>query len=595
MNDSSPSPSRLLRAYAAVAKWSLWLLLAGWLVLVLAWGALHGWIVPRIGELRPDLEIEAGRVLGVPVRIGGISAHSEGLFPTFEFQDVVLLDPQGRAALRLPRVLAALSPRSLWNLGFEQLYIDRPELDVRRAVDGRVFIAGLDFSGASDSGRAADWFFRQTEFVIRNGTVRWTDEMRSAPPLALQQVEFVMRNRGLRHALRLDATPPPLWGERFSLRGLFRQPLLTVHPGRWQDWDGQLHGDFSRVDVSQLRRHADLGVEVSEGYGALRAWADIEHGQLAGGVADVMLANVSTTLGPQLTPLALRSISGRIGGKLLARGFEVQTQGLQFETREGQLWPGGNLFLLWTDEEGRRPAQGELRADKLDLFALSQIATRLPLGKATHAALAAYAPKGLVETVQAKWQGPLDAMQKYEAKGRAVGLEVAARPAAAGPGQPARAGTPGIRGAGLDFDLSQAAGKARLRMRDGAVDVPGVFEDPLIRIGELTADLQWQVDGQAIAATVSNLKFSNADAQGEGQVSWRTGATRSGPLPRRAGPAGQHQSRRRQQGASLSALGRAQDGARLCARVGPAGEGLRREVSRQGRPARLPVQGAAAG
>ncbi len=524
MNDSPPSPSRPLKAYAAVAKWSLWLLLVAWLVLVLAWGALNGWIVPRIGELRPDLEIEAGRVLGVPVRIGSISARSEGLFPSFDLQDVVLLDPQGRPALRLPRVLAALSPRSLWNLGFEQLYIDSPELDVRRAVDGRVFIAGLDFSGASGNGRAADWFFRQTEFVIRNGTVRWTDEMRGAPPLALNQVEFVMRNSIRRHALRLDATPPAEWGDRFTLRGLFRQPLLTVHDGRWQDWDGQLHGDFSRVDVSQLRRYANLGVEVSEGHGALRAWADIEHGQLAGGVADVMLADVSTTLGPQLTPLALQSISGRIGGRLLAHGFEVQTQGLQFETREGQLWPGGNLSVLWTDAQGRQPAQGEMRADKLDLFALSQIATRLPLGDAAHAALAAYAPKGLVETVQAKWQGPLDALQQYEAKGRAVGLELAARASATLPGQPAHAGTPGIRAAAIDFDLSQAGGKARLSVHDGAIDVPGVFEDPVIRIGELSADLQWQVDGQAIAVTVSNLKFSNADAQGEGKASWRTGA-----------------------------------------------------------------------
>ncbi|MEO8655881.1 MAG: TIGR02099 family protein, partial [Ramlibacter sp.] len=369
MNDSPPSPSRLLKAYAAVAKGSLWLLLAGWVVLVLAWGALHGWIVPRIGELRPDLEIEAGRVLGVPVRIGSITARSEGLFPSFELQDVELLDPQGRPALRLPRVLAALSPRSLWNLGFEQLYIDSPELDVRRARDGRVFIAGLDFAGADVSGdsRAADWFFRQTEFVIRNGTVRWTDEMRDAPPLALSQVEFVMRNSVRRHAMRLEATPPAEWGDRFSLRGLFRQPLLTVHDGRWQNWDGQLHGDFSRVDVTRLRRYANLGVEVGEGHGAVRAWADIEHGQITGGVAALLLADVSATLGRQLQPLALRSISGRIGGKLLVAGFEVQTQDLQFETREGQRWPGGNLFLRWTDADGRHPAQGELRADKLDL------------------------------------------------------------------------------------------------------------------------------------------------------------------------------------------------------------------------------------
>jgi uncharacterized protein (TIGR02099 family) len=526
MNASPPSPSGPLKAYATAAKWALWLLLAGSLVLVLAWGALHAWIVPRIGELRPELEIEAGRVLGIPVRIGSIAARSQGLIPSLELSDVVLLDPRGREALRLPRVIAALSPRSLWNLGFEQLYIERPQLDVRRGADGRIFVAGLDFSRGSDDGRAADWLFRQTEFVIRNGTVHWTDEMRSAPPLTLEQVDFVMRNGARRHAMRLDATPPPAWGERFSVRGLFRQPLLSRHPGQWREWDGQAHADFTRIDVSQLRRYAHLGVEVSDGRGAVRAWADIARGQLTGGVADIVLADVSTTLGAALTPLALRSVSGRIGGKRLAGGFEFQTQRLQFETQEGQRWPGGNVFIQWMGAEGRQPARGEIRADKLDLAALTQVAARLPLGAATHSALAAYAPKGLVETVHAKWEGPLDALQKYEARGRAVRLEIASFAGAAPPGADARGATPGFRGAEVDFELTQAGGKGKLVVQQGAVDLPGVFEDPVIAIDALSADLQWQIKGQDISASVSNLKFSSADAQGEGHASWHTAPTR---------------------------------------------------------------------
>ena len=531
MNASPPTPSGPLKAYATAAKWSLWLLLAAWLVLVLAWGALHAWIVPRIGELRPELEIEAGRVLGVPVRIGAIAARSEGLIPSFELNDVVLLDPQGREALRLPRVLAALSPRSLWNLGFEQLYIDRPQLDVRRAADGRIFVAGLDFSASSgNDGRAADWFFRQTEFVIRNGTVRWTDELRAAPPLALAQVDFVMRTGARRHALRLDATPPPAWGARFSVRGLFGQPLLSVRPGQWQHWEGQAHADFSRVDLSQLRRYANFGFDVSHGHGAVRAWADIARGQLTGGVADVVMADVSTTLGAALTPLALRSVSGRIGGKLLDGGFEFETQRLQFETREGQRWPGGNVSLAWTGAQGKQPARGELRADKLDLFALGQIGARLPLGAATHAALAAYVPKGHVETVHAKWEGPLDALQKYEARGRAVRLEIAARPGQ-GAGASARPGTPGVSGADIDFDVTQAGGKGRLSVQRGALEFPGVFEEPVITLDALSADLQWQIKGQDISAFVTNLKFTNADAQGEGHGSWRTGSAAGGRFP----------------------------------------------------------------
>jgi uncharacterized protein (TIGR02099 family) len=523
MNEPTSSPSRLLKASAVAARCLLGLVLAAWLLLALTWGALHGWIVPRIGEFRPQLEIEASRVLGVPVRIGAITAQSTGLIPSFELSQVALFDAQGREALRLPRVLVALSPRSLWHRGFEQVYIDQPELEVRRDASGKIHVAGLDFASGGGNSPTADWFFTQTEIVLHGGTVRWTDEQRAAPPLMLTQVDFVMRNSARRHGLRLDATPPPGWGERFSLVGQFRQPLLSVHNGRWQDWDGQLYADLPGVDVSQLRRYADPGIDVTEGHGALRLWADVGRGQLTGGTADVALAEVSATLGPQLQPLALASVVGRLGGRLLAGGFEFSTQGLQFQTREGQRWPGGNVFVSWTGGEGQMPAQGELRADRLDLAAVAQIASRLPLGTATHDALTAYAPRGLVETVQASWQGRLGAFSRYAAKGRVLQLEIAARPAAPVPGaaheQP---GGPGVRGADVSFDLTEAGGRLSLALQRGALDLPGVFEDPLVAFEQLSADAQWQIDGEKIGVQLSNVKFANADAEGQAQLSWRT-------------------------------------------------------------------------
>ena len=521
MNATPPNPSRSLRLLAAAVKWTLWLLLAASLLLALAWGALHSFIVPRIGDLLPALEIRASQVLGIPVRIRAISAVSEGVFPSFTLEDVVLLDPQGREALRLPVVIAALSPRSLWNLGFEQLYIQQPRLDIRRAADGRVLVAGLDFSRASDNeGRGADWFFSQTEFIIQGGWIEWTDEQRGAPPVVLSQVDFVARNHGRSHLLRLDATPPAGWGRRFTLAGVFRQPLLSINPGRFQQWSGELHADFAAIDLSQLRRHATLGIDIAGGRGRMRAWADIDKGQVVGGTADVVLADVTATLSPELQALTLQSVSGRIGGRRHADGFDFHTQDLQFLTQDGQRWPGGNVAVSWSGALGQAPARGELRADRLDLGALSQIASRLPLGATAHGALQAYAPRGLVERVQARWEGPLDALSKYEARGRASGVEVAARAHPEG-----QAGTPGVRGATLDFDLNQAGGKARLTLARGALETPGVFEDPVLPFDALDADLQWQLNGEQIAVTVPRLRFSNADAQGEAEGSWKT----SGP------------------------------------------------------------------
>ncbi len=488
------------------------LVLTVWILFGVAWGALHWLIVPRIGEFRPLLEARATQILGVKVRIGAVVAYSTGTIPSFELSNVQLFDAQGREALLLPRVLAALSPRSLLYLGFEQLYVDRPELNIRRGLDGKVIVAGLDISRNenSDSG-VVDWFFSQIEFAIHDGTIRWTDEMRAAPTLELKQVDLVVRNRLRRHDMRVDATPPPQWGERFSLRGLFLQPVLSSRKGRWQDWDGQLYAAFTRVDLSELRRYADLGIDLRQGNGALTAWADINRAEVMGVVADVALGEVSVTLGHGLRSLDLQSVRGRLGGKVLAAGFEFSTQALQFQTHDGLRWPGGNVSVNYLGSEGKIQARGELKADKLDLNALSQIANRLPLDPVARATLMSHAPKGLVDSLQTSWQGPLDNLIKFEVKGRVSQLELAAA-----------AGFPGVKGANVEFDFNQLGGRGSVALASGSLAVPGIFDEPVVELLQMSTDVRWQVNAERIAVQLPNLKFSNADAQGEAQIKWET-------------------------------------------------------------------------
>lgn len=517
MLDPSTHPTRLLQCVAGLARWSLGLLVAFWLLLTIAWGALHGWIVPRIGDFRPQLEAQAARALGVPVRIGALSARTEGLIPSIELLDVTLLDDAGRSAMRLPRVVVALSPRSLLQGGFEQLYIEEPVLDARRTADGRIQVAGLDFSPQPGEGNAAaDWLFSQGEVFVRGGMLRWTDEQRGAPELALENVDLLLRNGNWHHHMRLDATPPAAWGDRFTVVGLFRAPLLRARDGNWKHWNGQVFANFARVDVSQLRHHADLGVDVAQGRGALRAWADVQRGEVVGGAADLALADVNATLGPELQALVLPSIQGRLGGRRLNGGFEFSTQALQFETDDGLRWPGGNIRLVHTAAAGKAPAQGEFRADRLDLAALAQIASRLPLGLAAHDALRHYAPEGLVDEIQASWKGPLENPQLYQVRGRIRGLALAG---ASNGVEPTRLG---LRGATVDVDMTQAGGKAALTIAEGALVLPGVFEDPVLPLDRLSADVRWQLDGQRIAVQANDVQFANADAQGEARATWHT-------------------------------------------------------------------------
>lgn len=483
----------------------------------MVWGGLHFVIVPRIAEFRPMLEQQVSRILGVAVRVGDIVVRTNGLIPSLELKDVRLLDAQGRETLKLPLVLAALSARSIMGLGLEQLTVDSPELDVRRSADGRIWVAGIPLpSGDSVDGSGTDWVLSQPELVIRHGTVTWTDELRGEPSLALTDVDWVLRNQHRVHAMRLDANPPAHWGARLSVSGIFRQPLLSRRASQWREWDGQMYADFAQVDLAELRRYADLGVDLAQGSGAVRAWVDVRHGGVTGATADLALDGVKATLSPKLEALALRGITGRLGVKLLEGGFEVSTQALQFETQDGLRWPGGNVRLTLVDGDARKPAHGELVADRLDLAAMAQIAQRLPLSDAARTQLQQLAPKGLVEQVQASWQGPPEQPTRYSAKGRVAHLEMAARTLEGG------GHVPGFQGANMDFDLNQSGGKATVALNGGTIDLPGIFEDPLLHFDQFSGDVQWKLDGAQISLNLPNLRFSNADAQGEAQIKWQT-------------------------------------------------------------------------
>jgi uncharacterized protein (TIGR02099 family) len=500
-------------------------LLVAWITLGLAWGALHFLIVPRIGDFRPWLEQQASQRMGITVRVGDIVARSNGLIPSVELRDVRFLDAGGRESLRLPSVLAALSPRSAFGLGFEQLYIEAPELAVRRSADGRFWIAGfaLPDTRTQDSS-ASDWVFSQKELVVRHGKVRWTDELRGLPTLELDDVDVVIRNKHLAHSVRVDANPPAGWGSRLSLRGIFQQTLFSRHNGDWRNWVGQLYAQADQVDLAQLRNYCDLGVDLSRGAGSLRAWVDVDHAQAIGATADLALQAVTVKVAADLEALDLERVSGRLGARRLDGGYELSAQALTFDTRDGLNWPGGNLQLSMFAQKPKLAAHGTLVADRLDLAALAEVASRLPLEDALHAMVQRVAPKGLVEKLQLSWQGEASNPNSYALTGRVSQLSLAAQPSG-------HNGIPGVSGASADFDINQGGGKASLQIQGGAVEFPGIFDNPVVPFDSLSGDVQWKLDGQHISIDASKLRFANTDAQGEAQFKWQTGA-----VPRAGAP-----------------------------------------------------------
>lgn len=201
--------SALLRGTLRLAWWSL---LVAWLIFASLILALRYVVLPNVGIYHGQIEEAMSRAIGQPVTIGSIEARWQRLNPDLLLDNVVIFDHQGAHAFSLEQVEAVLSWNSLWRgqLTLALLAFERPVLHVRREASGRITVAGIDTEGESDPA-FAEWVLDQKHIRIRNATVLWEDRLRSAPPLALEDLQFGLDNSGRRHRFGLSAAPPQNW------------------------------------------------------------------------------------------------------------------------------------------------------------------------------------------------------------------------------------------------------------------------------------------------------------------------------------------------------------------------------------------------
>lgn len=577
-----PKPGRSVLNF--MARGTAVLLVAAGGLFLLAWVALYGFLLPRVGAWKPEIESRASAALGLTVRIGDIQAPSAGWVPTVVLTEVTLLDEQGRSALRLPRVSAAVSPRSLLSLElrFEQLLIEDAALEIRRDHEGRIRVAGLSLEDevpaqVDGSLQAGEWLLAQGEFAIRRGQVRWVDERRQAPALVLQDVEFLLRNGLRQHDWQLDATPPAELGERASVRGRFRHGLFAARSD-WRGWVGEVYVELPQADVDALRPHVDLPVELLGGRGAARLWVDVDRGRLRGATADVALRDVRLRWPGVAEPMVFERFDGRLLARQDAQSVTLGLERVGFTTGEGQTWPASDmklvlrhapapgmatspaasasmpvvpaasassasgslatagsgvaqetaasepvLPLLFDGLAGRVIVGGEFTAAELDLSLMASVAGRAPIGLAAHQALASLLPQGRIQDMRATWEGPVEAPTRYRVSARLENLRLEA-----GTVLPARSadaapviGRPGVRAASMRLEANESGGRVDLEIRQGQLVFPGLFDQPEVPLEEMQARLSWQFKGEGVELQLAPMTLRNADLEGELQGSWR--------------------------------------------------------------------------
>lgn len=519
------------RATHRTLSWALVAIMVAYFAFCAAFLALRYAILPNIDRYQPQVTQLASRMLNRPVSISGIEASWSGLNPRLRLHDFIIHDDQGNRALVLPEVNATLSWWSvLGQLRLYSLEVLRPDLEVERDAEGRLYVAGIRVdTDKADDGRGLDWLLAQREIVIRGGAIRWIDLQRKAPELALTDISFVLRNQWRSHRAALRATPPAALAAPIDLRAEFTRPPFVSNSADYGQWSGELYADWRNTHLDAWTPYLDLPWELAGGDGALRAWLTFKRGVVQNFTADLDLRDVSARLGDGLEPLKLLEASGRISAgetatdlkqRLLSfgeQGHTVTLSDFSLRTEQGSVLPRTTASHRFIAAQGSKPERHELKIRQLDLEALARLATHLPLSDGERRMLDEFAPRGELREFAAAWDGSTPGSGDFRLGGQFRRLAI--RPQLPAAGSAEAAAIPGFDGLSGEVEADQNGGKLRLDSERATLYLADYLKKPTLFFDELALDGSWTFRSgrRQLALRIGDLRFSQSGLTGRAE------------------------------------------------------------------------------
>ncbi|QQC62495.1 YhdP family protein [Paraburkholderia ginsengisoli] len=505
-------------------------------------------VLPRVDSFRPRIEAIVSEKLRTQFTIGKLAPHWSGFQPGVDVTNLVIRDHEGNAALTIPRATATVSWKSLWQFhpALSSLIVEQPDVLVSRNADGVLSVAGVPVpTRHSGNDTLSTWLLRQQAIVLRGGVLRWRDAQHTAPELALRDIRIAILNDGYDHRLALQA---PADGQvlhgPIDFRSHFRHaPLSAI--GKPINWTGQVYMSTGPVDLPTLARYINFPIETFAGRVDNAIWADFADGRMKTASGRLNGTDVALRVRPTQPKLLLPVAHFSWHLDVAEQGdYRLQLTDLRAELGQPPLDDGTPLTrtLAFAKLDGRyRTASqqhGQLvsvTGDRVDLGILAEFSRALPLPRQLLNNLVRFNPRGLmanyvIEVERGKPESGqvggdrrsngAEPIERYRFKGDLQGISVAAQEPGPGltPRNHPRAGIPGIENLWGSVDADENHGSALLDTSNVAITLPGVFDDPRLKLDRLHGRADWTITPKApgearpgFAVKLADFAVSNAD------------------------------------------------------------------------------------
>ena len=270
-----------------------------------------------------------------------------------------------------------------------------------------------------------------------------------------------------------------------------------------------------------MSRHGANGCHchssIQSGRGALRLWVDFAGSQANDVVADLELADVRTTLGAHLAPLALAHLGGRAEWKRTASRTTVKASNLSLALLDGDTVGPSDFELTIDDAPGGSPGHGSLAFGQVALRPLATIAAHLSLPPAARNALVRLEPQGALRG-RIEWVGDPAAPEGYAIRADLSRLTIASRD-----------GLPGVADLSGSIDATDRGGLLRVAGERMTLTLPHLFDQPAV-LDSIRGEVRWQQAQNGYDVLWKNVQFANGDAAGTTDGSWQPRADGPGHI-----------------------------------------------------------------
>ena len=515
-----------------IGRWLFIACVAAYFVAGAAYLVLRHYLWPRLDDWRAGVVAELSATLGRPVSIARIGSGFEGPLPRLTLEDVTIAGDDGTPLLRVPRVVAVISARSLiaGELRLSMLQLDSPRVSVERIPGGRALrVAGIEvpLEGGGD-GRALELLFAQRRIVVHDAAVTWSDPEHGVSQV-FEGIDLKVGNVGRRHrgALLLPATAGA-WRALSAGYEFYRTPRSAV--ADWRHWSGEAFAGVDALDWAALGAllPVTLPGPLAGGSADARGWITFEDGHLHEALARVNARDLAWR-----EPLRAAQVS-RLEVEAIAR--PEAGGGYALSVRRFDLQAGGGGSIAGLGEQQVRldgafaPVGARLSLAPLDLAPVLDFARQVWPEPAVARALAAVRARGRVSAASLRWEASQPA--DFEVSVDFEGLSLHYEPTSGAAGGASAPKIPWFENLSGEARITRQDGQIRVRAEHATLGFPGIFEDPAVGFDTLSADANWRLDDTGarpvLAVDIARVQFANADATGMVSGSYRHDATGPG-------------------------------------------------------------------